>query len=199
MRYLACMDAHSFNARGARPAWHYTMPAIVLHWTLAVLIAFMAGLGWYMMTVEHDPSGPWFIDLHKSVGLIVLALVLVRLAWRAGHRPEPLPPSMPQWQVTTARLTHVLLYVCMLVMTVTGLLGASYQKSGLAFFGLALPRWAQPDRDLSHLLFDIHSTTVWVLVALVVLHAAAALKHVLDDRDEVFSRMWPARWRRAVK
>lgn len=170
--------------------WRYGTPAIVLHWVLAALIAFMAGLGWYMMTVEHEPGGQQWIELHKSVGLVVALLVLLRVLWRLGHRPAPLPAGTPHWQERLARVTHWLLYAGMIVLPVTGILGSSYQRAGLVFFGYALPRWVAADRATAHLFFEIHETIVWVVVVLVVLHVAAALKHLVVDRDEVFGRMW---------
>jgi cytochrome b561 len=170
--------------------WRYGTPAIVLHWLLALLITFMTGLGWYMMTVEHAPGGQWYFDLHKSVGLVVAALVLVRVVWRLLRRPAPLPAGTPRWQARLSLLTHWLLYGLMLAMPFTGIVGASYSRSGLAFFGLQLPAWATPDRPTAHRFFEIHSWLVWVLVAVVALHVAAALKHLLVDRDEVFGRMW---------
>lgn len=173
--------------------WRYGTPAIVLHWALALLIAFMAGLGWFMMTVEHEPGGRWWIDLHKSIGLAVAALVLLRIVWRAFNRPAPLPPGLPAWQVRGSRIVQWLLYACMVLVPLTGIVGASYSRAGLAFFGLALPRWAGPDRDMAERFFGIHELLVWVLVVLVVLHAAAGLKHLLVDRDQVFGRMWFAR------
>jgi cytochrome b561 len=171
-------------------AWRYGMPAIVLHWVLALLIAGMVALGWYMMTIEKQPQGPWYFDLHRSLGLVVAALVVLRVLWRLSHGPAPLPASLPRWEVQASSLAHWLLYVCMIVMPVTGILGAGYNRSGLQFFGVALPVWAAPDRALSHLFFNVHSFTVWILVALVVLHAAAGFKHLLVERDAVFQRMW---------
>jgi cytochrome b561 len=171
-------------------AWRYGRPAIVLHWLLAALIVFLAGLGWYMMTIEREPQGPWYFDLHRSVGLVVFALVLLRIVWRLFHRPAPLPASLPRWQVTLSHVTQGLLYACMLVLPVTGYLGSSYSKAGVRFFGIALPVWATPVRSTAHLFFEIHSITVWVLVGLLVLHVAGAFKHLLLDRDDVFQRMW---------
>jgi cytochrome b561 len=78
----------------------------------------------------------------------------------------------------------------MVVMPLTGFLGASYNKSGVAFFGLKLPLWAAPSRELSKLFFTIHSTLVWVIVAAVVLHALGGFKHLLVNKDKVFQRMW---------
>ena len=179
------------QVREPTPAdWRYGAPAIALHWILALLIAFMAGLGWTMMTIEHEPDGPAAIALHKSLGLVVLVLVALRVAWRATHRPAPLPPGLPRWQVRLSRLVEGALYACLVLVPVAGLLGAGFQRSPLAFFGHALPRWAAPNRDDAELLFDVHSALVWVTVVLVAVHTAAGLKHLLVDRDRVFQRMW---------
>ena len=69
-------------------AWRYSTPAVLLHWVLALLIAFMAGLGWYMMTIEHTPAGDSALVLHKSTGLVVAVLVVLRILWRIGHRAD---------------------------------------------------------------------------------------------------------------
>lgn len=170
--------------------WHYGMPAVVLHWAIAAFIVVLTGLGWYMMSVEKQPGSGWLFDLHKSLGLTVFALIIVRILWRATHRPEGLPDSVPAWQATLSTAIHWALYVCMIVMPLTGFLGASHQKQGPKFFGLKLPAWTTPNRDLAEQFFTIHSITVWVLVTLVALHTLAGLKHLLIDRNRVFHRMW---------
>jgi cytochrome b561 len=168
--------------------WRYAPPAVVLHWLLAVLIAGMVALGLYMMAIEDDPGADRYFDLHT--GLVVFALVLVRVFWRLRHRPAELPASLPRWEVLAARVVQRLLYACMLLMPITGFLGASHLKSGITFFGLPLPRWRAPDRDIAELFFEVHETIAWILVALVVFHALGGLKHLLVDRDRVFQRMW---------
>lgn len=170
--------------------WRYAPLAVLLHWLLALLIAGQAALGWYMMSIEDDPGSERWFDLHKSVGLTILALVLVRAAWRLSHRPAELPASMPHWEAVASTAVHRALYACMLLLPLTGLVGASYTKSGVAFFGLRLPAWRTPDHDTSELWFEVHETLVWILAALVALHALAGLKHLLLDRDRVFQRMW---------
>lgn len=181
----------AFRAPATRVAqWRYGMPAIVLHWLLALLIVGMVALGWYMMTIERAPQGPWWFDLHRSIGLVVAALVVLRLLWRLWHRPAPLPAALPAWQARLADVTQWLLYACMVVLPLTGFFGSSYSRAGVRFFGTPLPAWATPDRATAHQLFNIHSAAVWVLVALVVVHAAGGLKHLLVDRDSVFQRMW---------
>jgi cytochrome b561 len=178
----------SFSALNS--SWRYRGPAIFLHWLLALLLTGMVALGWYMMDIESTPGSGWYFDLHKSIGLIVASLVILRLLWRVTHAPQALPSHLPQWQMKFAKLTHWLLYTCMVVMPASGFIGASLSEDGVAFFGLALPRWATANHDLSEQFFGIHSIAAWVLVGLVALHALAGLKHLLVDKDGVFQRMW---------
>lgn len=183
------MPKHEMNLLDAS-RWHYAKPAVLLHWVMAVLIASLLGIGWYMMSVEDEPGSDWYFDIHKSLGIIVFGLVMLRILWRAGHRPAPLPTVLPGWQVRLSHLTEWALYVCMFLMPVLGFLGASYSKSGVIFFGAALPPWTLPNHDTAELFFGLHSAVAWVLVGLIGLHAAGGLKHLLIDKDEVFQRMW---------
>ena len=179
------------RAPAAPPAWRYASPAVALHWLMAVLVAAQATLGLYMMSIEDEPGAGRYFGLHMSIGLVVFVLVLGRLAWRLNHRPARLPASMPGWEVATALTVHWLMYACMILLPVTGFLGASYSKSGVVFFGLHVPAWRVPDHDTSELFFGIHQTIVWIFVALIAVHSLAAFKHLLVDKDRVFQRMWP--------
>jgi cytochrome b561 len=170
--------------------WKYARPAVFLHWTLALLIAGLLALGWYMMTIEHEPGGAWYIGIHKSFGILVFGLVAVRVLWRATHRPAPLPAPLPAWQVRLSRLTHWGLYLCMVLMPVLGFMGGVYSKSGVAFFGLPLMAGVARSHATAEFFFGLHSALAWLLVALIAVHAAAGLKHLLVDRDRVFQRMW---------
>jgi cytochrome b561 len=157
---------------------------------LAILISSLVGIGWYMMSIEDDPGSDWYFNIHKSFGIVVFGLVLLRIFWRTKHRPIPLPASLPKWQVGLSHLTEWALYACMILMPILGFFGAVYSKNGVAFFGAQLPSWTVPNHDTAELFFGIHSALAWVLVALVALHAAGGLKHLLVDRDNVFQRMW---------
>ncbi len=170
--------------------WHYGAPAIFLHWILALLVVAMAALGWTMLAFEDSPGSGWYFDLHKSLGMVLLGLVLLRWLWRIGHRPGPLPAQVPVLQARTAVLTHWLMYVCLFLMPISGLAGAAYSKSGLIFFGHPLTRLVAPDHAMSERLFSLHGTVIWVLTGLVALHVLAALKHLMIERDGVFQRMW---------
>lgn len=170
--------------------WSYDTVAKLLHWIVAVLLIGMVALGWYMMSIENDPGSEWYFDLHKSFGIVVATLVLFRLLWRFSHKPAPLPQMVPLWQAKLARGIHYLLYVCIIVMPLSGFLGESFGKYGIAFFGWPLPKWFNANQAISGMLFQIHNITVWVLVALVSLHVLAALKHFFINKDGVFQRMW---------
>lgn len=185
------MKGTSLKSNYASPQWTYDPLAILLHWVLAILIVGMVALGWYMMSIEKQPDSGWYFALHKSVGLIVATLVALRLIWRVSHSPAPLPNIVPRWQRKLSAITQALLYVCMVILPITGILGASYSKDGLLFFGSALPRWVQPSHDTAELLFNVHGIAVWVLVGLVCLHVLGGLKHLLIDRDGVFQRILP--------
>jgi cytochrome b561 len=178
----------------ARAPWRYSGAAIALHWILAILITLTTAIGWRMMWIEHEPGSEQWFDLHKSIGLVIAALVAMRLLWRLTHRPEPRPTGAA-WEAKLASVTHALLYVLIVALPITGYLGASYSKAGVQWFGIATPRWVAPDHDTSELFFTIHGVLLWTLVALVVLHVAGALKHLLIDKDGTFRRMWFARRR----
>ena len=181
-------------ATSSSPAagWRYGRTAVVLHWVLAVLITLTTVIGWRMMLIEHQPGSEQYFDLHKSIGLIIAAFVLARVLWRLGHRPEPLL-GRPTWSARLAATTHALLYVLMVLLPITGYLGASYSKAGVRWFGLATPQWARADHDLSERYLTVHGVLLWSLVALLALHVLGAFKHLLLDKDQVFQRMWFAR------
>jgi cytochrome b561 len=177
------------------PPWRYSALARLLHWLVALLIIFTIALGWRMLFIEKEPGAEQWFDLHRSIGLTIFTLVALRLVWRLAHSPEPLPDDMPGWQRKLAAVTHWLLYLLMVVIPITGYLGASHTKAGVQWFGKVTPRWAEPNHDLADQLFEIHGTLVWVLVALVALHVAGALKHWLIDKDGTFQRMGYGRHR----
>ena len=99
----------------------YAPLAILLHWTLAILIIGTIALGWYIISLGRDPAAEWYVGRHQSIGLIIAALVLVRLAWRLGHKPPPLPGSVPGWQVKAANISHKLLYAAIVIMPLSGI------------------------------------------------------------------------------
>jgi cytochrome b561 len=173
----------------------YTRTAIVLHWLIAACVLCQITLGLWMIGIPKSPPGlrAWWFNVHKSIGITLGVLILVRLLWRLAHRAPPLPLTMPQWQRIAAKASHVLLYACMVTMPLTGYLGSSFTKYPILYFGIRLPHWGWDAPALKELCSQIHLTTVIVFITLIAIHIAAALKHRLVDRDGVFERMfaWP--------
>ena len=168
----------------------YRFPAIALHWLVGLLIIGMLILGYYMINVpKGTPGRASYFNLHKSIGVMVGVLILLRLAWRLTHRAPQLPNTMPQWEVRAARWSHRLLYLCMVVQPASGYISSSFNKYGVKFFGFPLPKWGWEDPGLRDLFGFIHYVAGAIFTALVVLHVLAAFKHLLVDHDGVFQRM----------
>jgi len=121
--------------------WRYDGVTRLLHWVVALLLIGLISLGWYMMSIEHQPNSGWYFDLHKSFGILAGILIIFRLIWRFTHKPAPLPLSIPHWQAILSRAIHFLLYIFMLIMPISGFIGASFSKYGVVFFGTQLPTW----------------------------------------------------------
>jgi cytochrome b561 len=173
-------------------ASRYDRVAITLHWLIALGILAQIGLGFWMIDIPKQPAGvrAYWLNLHKSIGLTLALLILVRLGWRLAHRPPPLPGTLPRWQLLAARANHGLLYLCMLVMPLSGFLGSTFSGYPIKYFGMTLPTWGGKDEALKELLSVVHWASAWLFALLIALHVAAALRHRLA-RDGLFERMWP--------
>ena len=165
----------------------------VLHWLVALAAAGQVWLGWWMLSLPKAPPGlraDWF-NVHKSIGLTIGLVMLLRIIVRLREPRLPYPASMPGWQQTAAHASHGLLYVLLLALPLTGYLGSSFTRYPIKYFGYALPHWGWEAPALKELMSLIHLSCVWALMALVTLHVAAALKHLLVERDGMFQRIWP--------
>lgn len=170
----------------------------VLHWLVAILILAMAWLGLTMGDLPNGPDKIATYALHKSLGLSILALVLLRLLWRLyAGTPAPVAGT-PRWQSRIAGVTHVALYALLLALPLSGWPLNSAAGFPLQWFGLFnLPSIAARDEALHTLATQTHEVLFWTLAALVVLHAGAALHHHLFLGDATLARMLPRRWLRA--
>ncbi len=176
---------------GNAAAPRFALPLIVLHWLIALGIIAMLGIGLYMVGLPKGlPFKSTVINFHKSLGMTVFLLVLIRIMARMAYGRPPLPP-MRAWQRAAASITQGLLYVGMVAMPLTGYLGSSFNKYGTKFWGLALPQWGWDDAHLRHVFFTVHGVIAWVMIGLIVLHFAGAMKHQLIDRDGLVRRMLP--------
>jgi cytochrome b561 len=168
-----------------------------LHWLIVLLVLMLAVVGLSLDSLPKTPKYFWVFTMHKSVGITVLALVVLRIGWRLHAGAPVAVAGTPAWQARIATTTHVLLYALLLAMPLSGWLYDS--ASGLRpfrWFGrVPMPKLAAPGERLADSAHAAHEWLFWVLVALVALHAAAALHHHLFRGDATLSRMLPPRRR----
>lgn len=178
------------GARNTPQRWGWI--AMTLHWATALGVIGLVVVGLWMDEMSTSPAKVKVYALHKSVGITVLALVLLRLAWRFIDRRPPYPPAMPAWQKAASEVSHGLLYVLLLAQAFSGWVYNSASNFALQWFGLVqVPRITGPSPDLKHLAHDIHERAWIVLAVLMAIHVAAALKHHFIDRDFTLARMTP--------
>lgn len=164
--------------------------SIALHWLSFVLVLGMALLGLLMVDLPNSPAKLQWYALHKSIGLTVLTLTALRMAWRAlGTLPQPVPFT-PDWQHRIARATHVALYALLVAVPLSGWWFNSAAGFPLRWFGMfSLPRLTGFDKDIKALARDSHEFLFYALAALVLVHAVAALWHHYRLKDQTLIRM----------
>ncbi len=173
---------------------HYSTTAKALHWGIAVLIFGMLGLGFYMTGLDLSPTKLQLYSWHKWAGVTVFMLVVLRLAWRVTHQPPALPAHMSALERFAAHAGHHLLYALMLAIPLSGWLMSSAKGFQTVWFGvLPLPDLLAKDKALGDLLQTVHVSLNFLLIAVLLAHVGAALKHHLIDKDDVLTRMLPRR------
>ena len=172
----------------------YTRTAIALHWLIALVIFVQIPFGWYLQEIPTGtPARGWYVNLHKSVGMTLGVAILFRSWWRWLHPPPELPDWVPRWQRIGANATHLALYVCMLLMPVTGYVASNFSKWGVKYFNtIQLPPWGVDDERIYAFFNGAHVATSYAFVALILAHTASALQHAWQ-RDGILRRIWPVR------
>ena len=180
----------------------YGNVAMTLHWLIALAVVFNVCLGLYVAHLpSSDPSQFELIQFHKSVGLSVLVLSIVRLVWRLANPIPPLPPSMNPVLRVLARGTHFLLYFLIIAIPLSGWVFVSASPLGLPTMYFHLFQWPHisfladlpraEKMSLRHELFAVHTFLAWSAIVLVPLHVVGALYHQLIRRDDILRRMIP--------
>jgi len=163
----------------------------LLHWAMALVIAGQVALGWYMTDLPRGLPKLRLYALHKSCGLTLLALAVLRLLWRLSER-RPALPAMPAWQARSATLAHVALYALLFAIPLSGWLFNSAAGFPLQWFELVnVPALAGANTGLKETAKELHEGGVTVLLVVLALHAGAALKHHFLDRDRTLASMTP--------
>ena len=189
----------------------YTKTAKVLHWLIAIGIFIMFGIGWFMadlpkevpkqtafdvfdlgiytwQSAEAISPRNFYFNLHKSVGVTIFALIIIRVLWRLSHKPPALLASYKEFERKLAKGTHYLLYLLMVALPLSGLIMVIYGKYGVKWFGIDLFGGldSKPMRDAFK---EVHEIIGLIILAVLALHILGALKHKFIDKDETLSRM----------
>lgn len=179
----------------AATADRYDGISLALHWLIALLAFAQLTMGKFF-EVEAEESGEGLFDWHTALGLLVLTLILVRMAWRLTHPVPPPPPATPAWQHTVARVTHVAFYALLIALPLSGWALTSAEGDAVTFFGWfpvpSLP--AAGGEAAEDFLKETHELLGNGLLVLAGLHVLAGLKHHFIDRDNVLRRMLPFAW-----
>jgi cytochrome b561 len=168
----------------------YAGIARLFHWSTAALVLLMLPVGIVMANFAAGPAQATLYHLHRSIGVVLLPLVLMRLLYRIGNPPPPLPVTVPTGQRRAAAITHWTLYALLLLQAMVGWIATSaYRAPILVFWMFELPPIWHVDRPLSESLFAVHRVLGFALLALVVVHVGAALFHHFVLKDSVLRRM----------
>ncbi|MEY5097733.1 MAG: hypothetical protein RJA36_452 [Pseudomonadota bacterium] len=168
--------------------------SILLHWVLGAALVALFALGLYMHELPFSPQRLKLFNWHKWAGIVVLGLSLLRLLWRLIQRPPALPAgierAMPGWQLLAHKATHLGLYLLFFAVPLVGWAYSSAAGFPIVLFGvLPLPDFVPVNKELADVLKELHELTAWAMAALVLLHVAGVLKHVVIDRDGLMARM----------
>ena len=174
----------------------YGAVALSLHWIVAGLVFAAIAIAAYMTDLPLGPDAIEVYNLHKSLGILILVLMVPRLLWRLVSPAPPLPDSMAGAERLAAKASHLLLYCLLLAQPVIGILHSNAANFPIVVFdSLTLPPLIGPDDALKNLLTTIHGVAGWTILGLVLLHIAAALRHHLVLKDDILRRMLPGRGR----
>ena len=189
----------------------YTKTAKVLHWLIAIGIFGMFALGWFMSELpkeapkqmaydlfnlgvytwnlsEEISPRTFYFNLHKSIGVTIFALILIRILWRITHRPPALLASYKAWESKLASGAHHLLYLLMVALPLSGVIMAIYSKYGIKWFGLELIKGLD-NKDMRELFYEAHEIIGLIILLVIIVHIIGALKHKFIDKDDTLKRM----------
>ncbi len=169
----------------------YSLTARLFHWLTAIVVLTALAAAIVMNNIGEGPLEDFLYDFHRSLGAILIPIVLARLLWRIGHPAPPLPADIPVLQQWVAHLTHIALYILLIVQPILGWVATSAYRAPITVFWLfTLPPIWPENRALSDQLFFVHQFIGFTLAALLCAHIGAALFHHFVLRDRILIRMW---------
>ena len=169
----------------------YGLATKLLHWSVAVLILGLVWLGWYMVDLTYYDA--WYNDSlawHKALGIVAFVLAVVKIAWAVHSRPPAYAGSLKRWERAAATAVHHLFYMMMVLIPLTGYLVSTSEGEGIDLWGwFTVPAVAVVGEGLRDLAIEAHYWCAYGTLAIAAVHAAAAVKHQLLDRDGTLRRM----------
>ncbi|OGI48363.1 MAG: hypothetical protein A2151_03990 [Candidatus Muproteobacteria bacterium RBG_16_65_34] len=182
--------------RNTRESWG--APAKLLHWTMAALVFAQFALGWLAASWRLSPTKLNLFVWHKSTGILLLALVTVRIVWRLLNPTPALPAGLPRWERAAARASHLLLYLLLVAMPLTGwIINSTANIPFRVFWLFPLPDITAPDKALEELAKKVHLGLFIALALTLTVHIGAALRHHFVKHNDILARMLPGKGRRA--
>jgi len=171
----------------------YSNVNVAFHWTTVVLVLLQLYLGSRFALSEPSAARDEVLLWHKSVGVLIFVLTLARLAYRLRNPPPPFPPELPAWERVAAVWSHRLFYALLIAMPIAGFVAVSGYTRGpfLVIGGIEVPLIPGVSSETGHLAGEVHERATYTLVALILLHVAAALKHQFVDHWRGSARMPP--------
>lgn len=164
--------------------------AKLFHWSVALLVFALLPIGWYMHDLPRGLEKFRYVELHKSLGLLLLLFMIGRSLWRAYNPPPPLPVDLPVWDIWAAKLTHWALYGMLFSQIFIGMTLVWTANSPLTFFSwFALPNPFSPDKELHEFAQELHEFFALAIVGLLLMHIGAALRHHFILRNDILRRM----------
>jgi cytochrome b561 len=169
----------------------YGTTAKVFHWLIVALLLVQYAIGWLMPDIHRGDKPGAAMTFHISFGILILVLIVLRFAWRLTHPVAP-ESSLPRWQRLSSEGVHWLLYVLVLLATLTGWLFASFRGWTISFFFLApMPMLASDNAAAGKAIDGLHQAMGWALLVLIGIHVVSALAHIFIYRDRIMQRMLP--------
>jgi cytochrome b561 len=172
----------------------YSNTAVALHWITVVLVLLQAYLGFTFALSGPGPARDGIFIWHKTIGIVILLVALARLAYRLKNPPPPFPPELSAWERVAAVWNHRMFYALLIAMPIVGFVAVSGYASGPTtplLGGIEVPVIPGISKDIGDVAGEVHELAAYLLVALIVLHVAAALKHQFVDKWRGSARMPP--------
>jgi len=182
------------EAAPQEPLRRYSNIAVAFHWVTVALVLFQLWLGFSFADMTRGPERDHLFTWHRTVGAIILLVVLARLTYRLFNPPPPYPPQLPRWERIAGTWNHRLFYLLLIAIPIGGLIAVSGHTEGSTITllgGITIPKLPGISKGLGDLAAEVHVAAVWCVILLVVLHAGAALKHQFFDKNRAAGRMPP--------